>query len=141
MNYMVVPHESWLYQLQKLIDEVLSVAYLGLMTGGIPSPTTTLTDLTAYECDYPGYARQQVTTWASAFMFDGKAQTLSAEYDFVGDGTGSADIVTGWFLATSADNSGTLIAAQLFDGSINIGGPSILDPLPLILNMTFKSVH
>jgi len=95
--------------------------YLGLYTNATePDETATLADIV--EPSGAGYARQAIAD--SEWSVSGDTATAVAK-TFQASG-GSWGDVTGYFIATSADNSGLLLAVEHFDAAKNIGdGDSI----------------
>jgi len=101
----------------------LALSVLHLFKAGFsPTPTSTLTDFLAQECDYDGYAAKTITAWAdpilagAAYVTYAPAQTFTWEHvaDDVGNQAGGAFLV----LAT-----GELYQYTVFDPTRPIQGP------------------
>ncbi len=91
--------------------------YVGLATDASPAIVSSLTDLT--EVTGTGYARQTIAS-SAAGMVSGIAGTddwkvTGAEVTFSAGGTWDAANI--WFLATTSDNTGKLLASGPIEGA------------------------
>lgn len=91
-------------------------------SGWVPTPTSTLADYLAHECDFDGYVSKTIAAWAdpvlagAAYVIYAPAQTFPWEHDT--DDVGNQ--VGGSFLVTSG---GDLYQATVFDPTRPCQGP------------------
>lgn len=101
--------------------------YMGLYTNAVqPSETATLSDIT--EVSGTGYARKALTRTSWTGSADAKSY---AEQTFGAAGT-DWGTVTGYFIATSSDNSGKLMIVESFPAGIPIGVGSSQSVTPTV---------
>lgn len=98
-----------------------SVLHL-FQAGWAPSPTSTLADFLAHECDYDGYAAKTITTWAEPVLAGAGYATFAPTQTFrwvhVADDVGNQ--AGGAFLVLS---TGELYQYTVFDPTRPIQGP------------------
>lgn len=90
--------------------------------GFIPTPTSTLADFLANECDFDGYAAATIATWGDPVLA-GQAWATFAPTQIFRWAHVSADVgnqVGGHFLVTSG---GDLMDYSIYDPSIPAQGP------------------
>lgn len=123
----IIPNEGRSKALVDFIKDSQTTLYLGLYTDVVqPTKTATLSTITELGA-LTGYARIALTNtdWTEANQeITNLLKTFTAGEDWGN--------VTGYFIATTLDNTGKLLAVESFSSPLNMTNTSTLDITPKI---------
>ena len=112
----IVHHQGQLWLLKLALSEEVAGPpdnfYLGLYSDASPAEADTLAEVTAMETAGTSYARQAIPSTAVGWvvaLVGGDVDAVATQETFTAGGTWSS--ANRWFLATTVDNSGSLICS------------------------------
>lgn len=113
-----LPYAAELDTESQMLNYFLANSYMGLLAASITVSTgTTLTNCTAAECTFAGYARYHMTAWTTPAIDGSGAAASACTGFFTPSGGGGSGNVYGYFLT---DSGGTFFyGVEVFSAPVS----------------------